>query len=102
MEVNIEKEHEMEQVCNVLEYGAMALMMILTIAIILISRRVSIVIANGISNPLNELEERLESFEKGDISSPFPDYHDDDEEGDDYFCDFTEVDYWCSLPEYKK
>lgn len=80
MDVNIEKEHEMEQVCNVLEYGAMALMVILTIAIILISRRVSIVIANGISKPLNELEERLESFEKGDISSPFPDYHDDDDE----------------------
>ena len=82
MDVNIEKEHEMEQVCNMLEYGAMALMVILTIAIILISRRVSIVIANGISKPLNELEERLESFEKGDISSPFPDYHDDDEVGD--------------------
>ena len=82
MDVNIEKEHEMEQVCNVLQYGAMALMVILTIAIILISRRVSIVIANGISKPLNELEERLESFEKGDISSPFPDYHDDDEVGD--------------------
>ena len=82
MDINIEKEHEMEQVCNVLQYGAMALMMILTIAIILISRRVSIVIANGISKPLNELEERLESFEKGDISSPFPDYHDDDEVGD--------------------
>ena len=82
MEVNIQKEHEMEQVCNALEYGAIALMMILTIAIILISRRVSIVIANGISKPLNELEERLESFEKGDISSPFPDYHDDDEVGD--------------------
>ena len=82
MDVNIEKEREMEQVCNMLEYGAMALMVILTIAIILISRRVSIVIANGISKPLNELEERLESFEKGDISSPFPDYHDDDEVGD--------------------
>ena len=82
MDVNIEKEHEMEQVCNMLEYGAVALMVILTIAIILISRRVSIVIANGISKPLNELEERLESFEKGDISSPFPDYHDDDEVGD--------------------
>ena len=82
MNINIEKEHEMEQVCNMLQYGAIALMMILTIAIILISRRVSIVIANGISKPLNELEERLESFEKGDISSPFPDYHDDDEVGD--------------------
>ena len=26
----------------------------------------------------------------------------DDDEGDDYFCDFDEVDYWCSLPNYKK
>ena len=26
----------------------------------------------------------------------------DDAEGDDYFCDFTDVDYWCSLPDYKK
>lgn len=25
----------------------------------------------------------------------------DDNTGDDYFCDFTEVDYWCSLPDYK-
>ena len=26
----------------------------------------------------------------------------DDDEGDDYFCDFTDVDYWCPLPTYKK
>lgn len=82
MDVNIQKEHEMEAVCNVLEYGAIALMVILTIAIIIISRTISVVIANGISKPLVELEERLESFEKGDISSPFPDYNDNDEIGD--------------------
>ena len=82
MEVNIEKEHEMEQLCNALEYGAMALMAILTICIIIISRRISVVIANGIAKPLVALEERLETFEKGDISSPFPDYHDEDEVGD--------------------
>ena len=82
MEVNIQKEHEMEAMCNVLEYGAIALMVILTIAIIIISRSISVVIANGISKPLVELEERLESFEKGDISSPFPDYNDNDEIGD--------------------
>ena len=82
MNVNIEKEHEMEQVCNILEYGAMILIVILIIAIVLISRAVSVVIANGISKPLNELGKRLEAFEKGDISSPFPDYHDDDEVGD--------------------
>ena len=82
MEVNIQKEHEMEALCNVLEYGAIALMVILTIAIVIISRAISAVIANGISKPLVALEERLEKFEKGDISSPFPDYHDDDEVGD--------------------
>lgn len=26
----------------------------------------------------------------------------DDDEGDYYFGDFTEVDYWCPLPTYKK
>ncbi|MBQ7066311.1 MAG: MCP four helix bundle domain-containing protein [Lachnospiraceae bacterium] len=82
MNVNIEKEHEMEKVCNVLEYSALILMAILTVAIVVISRRVSVVIANGISKPLNELSDRLETFEKGDISSPFPDYHEDDEVGE--------------------
>lgn len=82
MNINIEKEHEMEQVCSILEYGAIILMAILTAAIVVISKRVSVAIANGIAKPLNELEVRLEAFEKGDISSPFPDYNDDDEVGD--------------------
>ena len=82
MEVNIQKEHEMEAVCNALEYGAMTLMAVLTVLIVIISRTVSVVIAKGISEPLVALEERLEKFENGDISSPFPEYHDDDEVGD--------------------
>jgi len=82
MNVNIEKEHEMEQFCNILEYGAMALMVILTVCIVVISQKISVAIAKGIANPLNDLGGRLEAFEKGDISSPFPDYHDDDEVGD--------------------
>lgn len=82
MEINIEKEHQMEQLNSILEYGAIILMIVLTLAIISISKTVSIVIAKGISKPLNELSDRLEAFEKGDISSPFPDYHDEDEVGD--------------------
>lgn len=82
MQINIEKEHEMEQMCNLLENAAVVLMAFLTISIVVISRRVSVVIANGISHPLNELSERLEGFEKGDISSPFPEYHEADEIGD--------------------
>lgn len=82
MNVNIEKEHEMEQFCNILEYGAMALMVILTVCIVVISQKISAAIAKGIANPLKELGGRLEAFEKGDISSPFPDYNEKDEVGD--------------------
>ena len=82
MEINIEKEHNMETICTLLEYGAIILMAILTLSIVAISKTVSVIIANGISQPLNQLCDRLMTFEKGDISSPFPNYRDDDEVGD--------------------
>ena len=82
MDINAEKEHEMETVCTVLEYGAIILMAVLTISIVVISRTVSVIIADGIAKPLNELCERLVTFENGDLSSPFPNYHDEDEVGD--------------------
>ena len=82
MEINIQKEHEMEAVCALLEYGAMILMAVLIVAIVIISRSVSVVIASGIAKPLGELSDRLVGFKDGDISSPFPDYNDNDEVGD--------------------
>ena len=82
MEVNIQKEKEMSTVCNILEYGAIALMAILTISIIFISKAVSNAIANSIAKPLGALEERMVEFENGDISSPFPNYHEKDEVGE--------------------
>ena len=82
MDINIEKEHEMEILCSVLEGCAITLMAVLTVAIVVISRKVSVIIANGISKPLNELKNRLVTFEQGDISSPFPDYRESDEVGD--------------------
>lgn len=82
MEVNIQKEKEMETVCNILEYSAIALMAILTVSIILISKAVSNTIANSIAKPIGALEERMVEFEYGDISSPFPNYHEKDEVGD--------------------
>ena len=82
MSVNIQKEEEMEKICSVLEFGAILLMAILTISIIAISKIVSVSIAKGIANPLEELSSRMEEFEKGDISSPFPTYTQEDEVGD--------------------
>ena len=81
MELNVEKEHEMETICMILEYGAMALMAILTISILVVSKTISAIIAGGIAKPLNELCDRLVTFEKGDLSSPFPHYYEDDEVG---------------------
>lgn len=82
MEINIEKEHEMEQFCTVLEYCAMGMMVLLLVLIIAIARMISVKIATSISKPLNELSERLDSFDNGDISSPFPEYYEADEVGD--------------------
>ena len=82
MEINIEKEHEMEQFCTILEYCAMGLMVLLLVLIIAIARMISVKIATSISKPLNDLSERLDSFDNGDISSPFPEYYEADEVGD--------------------
>ncbi|MBQ8821491.1 MAG: MCP four helix bundle domain-containing protein, partial [Lachnospiraceae bacterium] len=72
MNVNIEKEHEMEAICSALEIGAIVLMVVLLIVAATISKRIAHVISKGISKPLAELEERFASFAEGDISTPFP------------------------------
>lgn len=72
MEINIEKEHEMESVCTILEIGAMILMVALVIAIIAISKGVSVTIAKSIANPLAELAGKFEAFANGDLKTEFP------------------------------
>lgn len=72
MNINIEKEHEMEAICSALEIGAMVLMVVLLIVASISSKRIAYVISKGISKPLAELEERFASFAEGDISTPFP------------------------------
>ena len=72
MNLNIEKEHEMEVLCEALEIGAIILMIVLLISAAVISKRIAYVISKGISKPLAELEERFHSFAEGDIKSEFP------------------------------
>ena len=61
-------------------------LVIAIIAIIICSALIANVIgrkiANGIADPMKELSVRMEEFEQGDISSPFPAYDADDEVGD--------------------
>lgn len=72
MQINIDKEHEMEVVCEVLETTAIILMVVLVIVTAVISKRIAHIISKGISKPLAQLEDRFDAFAKGDIKTPFP------------------------------
>ena len=79
MNINIEKEHEMEVLCEVLQIGAIILMVILVISAAVVSKRIASIISKGISKPLAELENRFGSFAQGDIKTPFPTSRAEDE-----------------------
>ncbi len=72
MEINVEKEHQMEVVLEALEIGCVILMVVLIITASVISKRIASVISKGIANPLAELVERFDAFAEGDIKTPFP------------------------------
>lgn len=72
MDINIEKEEEMEVICEVLEIGAIVLMVVLIVAAAIISKKIAKIIAKGIAKPLSKLEDRFTSFAEGDINSEFP------------------------------
>lgn len=79
MDVNVQKEHEMETILAVLEYGALILMVVLTIFSAATATRISSVIAKGIAKPLGELEDRFVRFAEGDLKSSFPQSNSQDE-----------------------
>ena len=82
MEINIQKEHEMEGLCTALEVGAIVLMAALTVLIVAISKNVSITIAKSIANPLQELAGKFESFANGNLETEFPESKENDEIAD--------------------
>ena len=58
------------------------IIIVIVASVVIMSIKISAVIANGIATPMKELCERLNTFEQGDVSSPFPVYEVDDEVGD--------------------
>ena len=72
MEINIDKEHELEVVCEVLEVAVIVLMILLIVFIAIISKKIAVKISKGISKPLAELEDRFATFAEGDIHGEFP------------------------------
>jgi len=72
MDINVQKEHQMELHCEILEWMAIVLMVVLVIGAAIISKRIASIISKGISKPLAELEGRFGSFAEGDIMTEFP------------------------------
>jgi len=72
MNINIEKEHQMELHCAIIEWGSVVLMVILIITAGIIAKRIASIISKGISKPLAQLEDRFGTFAEGDIKSEFP------------------------------
>ena len=77
--INIEKEHQMEGFLAVLEIVCMVFMIVLLISASIIAKRIASNISKGISKPLAELEGRFDSFAHGDIKTPFPTSTEQDE-----------------------
>lgn len=79
LDVKVNEGNELSSVLTVLSFILMAVIVGGIVISVLISTRFGKHIAKKIANPLKELGGRLESFAKGDLSSPFPEINTGDE-----------------------
>ena len=82
MEANIELGDETQTKLNITEIILIVVIVFVIAMATIVANNIGRKMAKGIAWPMEELSERLERFENGDLSSPFPEYHVDDEVGD--------------------
>ncbi|MBQ7919902.1 MAG: MCP four helix bundle domain-containing protein [Lachnospiraceae bacterium] len=82
MNANISLGDETQKTLNIMQAVLIVLILIIIAAACIVAIKIGTAVANDIANPLHELGVRMDSFAKGDILSPFPDYTYDDEVGD--------------------
>ena len=82
MDIKVDKGNELSSMLSVVCIFLSIVIAVVIIFTIFLSFRIGIGIANSISIPLNHLKDRLETFSKGDLGSPFPDVDTKDEVAD--------------------
>ena len=82
MDANVQLGDETQASLKTLQLVLIGLILVIVVAANVVATKIGAMIAEGISKPLGELSERMDSFAKGDINSPFPNYTYDDEVGD--------------------
>ena len=79
MNIYVQKGDQIESVLAVMEIIAVIIMIAVIILSILSGRRYGNQIADGISKPLQQISERLNTFAEGDLDSEFPEHDAKDE-----------------------
>ena len=82
MEANITLGDDTQRSLQTMQLVLIGLIIVIVVIANVVATKIGAMIAEGISRPLGELSERMDSFAKGDINSPFPNYTYDDEVGD--------------------
>ncbi len=82
MNVNVQKGDSSESMLQTMSFVATIVILGMILVAFIISNRLSAATADGIIKPMHKLIERLNTFADGDLSSPFPENHKDDEIAD--------------------
>lgn len=82
MDVNVDKGDAEQAKLQMMQIIVMVVIAITIASVVFISFKIAIGIAKGIEDPLKEVKERLRSFAKGDLTSPFPTIDSKDEIAD--------------------
>lgn len=65
-----------------MELIMLLLIIVIIVAACILATKIGGKIAQDIAQPMDDLARRLETFAQGDLTSPFPEYHNDDELGE--------------------
>lgn len=82
MDINVNKGDEVQLQLRTLSYLAIAMVVIVTVLLVVISKRMGAIISKSIEVPMVEMSERLKTFAEGDLQSSFPDVETKDEIAD--------------------
>lgn len=72
LNINVDEGNALDNKLNILGIIILAVIIIVVIISVIVSTKLGIIIAKGISEPLIALRNRLITFEQGDLSTDFP------------------------------
>lgn len=82
MDVNVQKGDETQDALAITSVVMLIVIALIILAACFAAVKIGGKIAKSISDPIEALGKRLETFSQGDLTTPFPEYDNDDEVGD--------------------